>query len=58
MIVDLSSPQDNSINDIIDDIFAKVSYARLEDALSLVLKCGSTPYMAKTDIEKAFRLLP
>ena len=58
MIVDLSSPQGNSINDSIDDIFAKVNYARLEDALSLVLKCGPTPYMAKTDIEKAFRLLP
>ena len=57
-IVDLSSPKGASINEGIDDVFAQVSYASLAEAIQLVILSGQGAFMAKTDIEKAFRLLP
>ena len=59
MIVDLSSPHDStSVNYNIADEHASVSYASVHDAVRAVLRSGSKSFMAKTDIEKAFRLLP
>ena len=58
MIYDLSSPKGQSINDYINDVFAKVTYASLSDAIHLITMCGPHPYMSKTDIKSAFRLLP
>ena len=58
MIINLSSPPSSSINSQISDIFAEVQYSCLKDAIQLLLKCGPHAFMAKTDIEKAFRLLP
>ena len=58
IICDLSSPKGNSINDGIDDSFAKVTYASLADAIHLITMCGPHPYMSKLDIKAAFRLLP
>lgn len=59
MIVDLSSPHDaSSVNACIDDEFASVSYASVQDAARLLVAAGPQAFMAKTDIEKAFRLIP
>ena len=58
MIFDLSYPPGSAINDSIDDSFARVQYASMSDAISALLACGKGAYMAKTDIVKAFRLIP
>ncbi len=58
LICDLSSPKGQSINDGIGDTFAKVNYSSLHDAIQLILKCGPNVFLAKSDIEKAFRLIP
>ena len=58
MIVDLSFPPGKSINDGIDDSHAQVHYPSVNDAIKALLSCGPKAYMAKTDIEQAFRLIP
>ena len=58
MITNLSSPAGTSINDGISDEFARVSYASLDTALNLIMRVGPNAFMAKSDIESAFRLLP
>lgn len=58
MIVHLSSPSGSSINDNIPEIFSKVSFQSLQDAIRLVVSCGKQAFMAKTDIKQAFRLIP
>lgn len=58
MIVDLSSPQGHSINSGISDASARVSYASIDDAITKILECGPGAFLAKSDIESAFRLLP
>ena len=58
MIIDLSFPPGNSINDGIDDSYAQVHYPSVNDAIKALLSCGPKAYMAKTAIEKAFRLIP
>ena len=57
MIINLSSPKGQSINDNISDIFAAVRYSSLLDAIRLILACGPEAFLAKTDIQSAFRLL-
>ena len=58
IINDLSSPAGSSINDGIDKIFSEVKYSSIIDAIDLVSKFGAGCFLAKTDIEKAFRLMP
>ena len=58
MIVNLSSPKGDSINDFIPDTFATVSYTTLAFALKLIIVTGVNVYLAKSDIKSAFRLLP
>lgn len=58
MIHHLSHPKGASINDFIEEDMATVSYANVQDAVQLVQTVGNTAFMAKTDVEKAFRLLP
>ena len=58
LIVHLSSPKADSINSHIDNIFSDVQYATLQDAFKLILGMGPHPYMAKLDIQSAFRLIP
>ena len=57
-ITNLSSPVSNSINDSIHDIFAEVSYSTIDDAIRHIIAVGPGAFMAKTDIESAFRLIP
>ena len=58
MIVHLSNPEKNSINSCIDDVFAEVHYSSITEAINLVLGMGPKAFMAKSDVESAFRLLP
>lgn len=54
----LSYPQGSSINDGIPREKASVHYATIDDAIAKIKQVGQGCYLAKTDIESAFRLLP
>ena len=54
----LSFPEGTSINDGIDSAYMTVSYASIATALELVKDVGKGAHMAKTDITKAFRIIP
>jgi hypothetical protein len=54
----LSFPQGTSINDFISPECTTVTYATVENAISLVKEAGPGSFMAKTDIKKAFRTMP
>lgn len=58
MITHLSCPDGQSINDGIPDLFAKVAYASVQDAIELIIKVGKDAFLAKTDIKSAFRIIP
>ena len=58
MITNLSYPEGYSVNDGISDIFASVEYSSIAEAVELILAAGPHPYLAKSDIAEAFRLLP
>lgn len=47
-----------SVNSGIDKEYTAVSYAGIEDAVSVIKTIGRGCYMAKTDIKSAFRILP
>ena len=57
-ITNLSSPASQSINDNIHDIFAEVSFSTIEDAIRHIIAVGPGAFLAKSDIESAFRLIP
>jgi hypothetical protein len=58
MIHHLSHPKGKSVNDQIHDEWKSVSYAGIEDAIHLVRETCPKAYMCKTDVKKAFRILP
>ena len=58
LILDLSSPRGFSINDGIDPELVSVRYSRFDDAVDMVRELGPSCYMAKIDIQSAFRLCP
>lgn len=58
LITDLSFPHGNSVNDLIDDSDAEVSYAGIPEALAMIMKLGRGAMLAKFDIKRAYRLLP
>ena len=58
MITNLSSPESSSINSGISDTFAKVEYSSIFDAVQLIIAAGPHPFLSKSDIQHAFRLLP
>ena len=58
MIHDLSYPKGNSINSFIPDEFCKVQYENLYNVVELVQKFGQGSFIAKVDIEEAFRIIP
>ncbi|XP_069123083.1 uncharacterized protein [Argopecten irradians] len=57
LIHHLSFPEGSSINDGIHEEFTSVQYQTIQDAISF-LKRTPTPFMAKSDIESAFRIIP
>ena len=58
MITNLSSPAGTSVNDNISDVFSNVSYTSFEEAIKIIISVGSQAFLAKTDIQSAFRLIP
>ena len=48
----------SSINDRIPPEACSVSYASIEDAIQLVRELYPKAFMCKTDVKKAFRILP
>lgn len=62
LIVDLSSPHnqssETSINDLIDKDEYSLQYVRIDDAISILKTLGSESLMCKTDIVDAFKLIP
>ena len=58
LLLDLSSPRGDSINEGIDaEVFA-VQYSSFDDAVVVLRRLGRGAYMAKFDLKNAFRLCP
>lgn len=58
LIHDLSYPHGLSVNSSIPDHAATVQYQLLDHVIQLVQKAGKGAFIAKADIEQAFRLIP
>ena len=58
LILDLSSPRGDSVNEGISKEEFSCKYAKFDDAVSIVLHLGQGAYLAKADIKHAFRLCP
>ena len=58
MIVDLSAPQDASVNDLINVQLCALSYASVEQAARLVKAPGRGALMGKLDLCLAYRRVP
>lgn len=58
VIHDLSYPEGQSINDFIPPEHTAVSYQSVYDAVKMLVEVGDGAYMSKTDIQKAFRIIP
>ena len=58
LIHHLSYPTGGSVNDGIAFAHSTVSYARIDDAIQLIKQAGVGCFLAKTDIQNAFRIIP
>ncbi|XP_033758566.1 uncharacterized protein LOC117340891 [Pecten maximus] len=58
MIHHLSYPKGLSINDGISPASSTVQYATISDAIGHIKQQGQNSFLAKTDIESAFRIVP
>ena len=58
LIVDLSSPTGQSVNDGITPDLCSLSYASIDDAVRLVISCGHGSMLAKMDLKEAYRAVP
>ena len=58
LIHHLSYPYGSSVNDGIAFENCTVTYARIDDAIQLIRSAGQDCYLAKTDIQRAFRIIP
>ena len=58
VIHDLSYPPGQSVNDAISTEHTFVQYESVYDAIKMLAKIGDGAFMCKTDIEKAFRIIP
>ena len=58
LILDLSFPLGRSVNDGIDKNEFPVCYAKVDDAIRLIVKLGKDALMAKVDIKNAYRIVP
>ncbi len=59
LIQDLAFPYNkDSVNQSIPSEFASVKYSTVRDAISHILQMGPNAFLAKVDIESAFRLVP
>ena len=58
LIIDLSHPQGNSINDGIPQHLCSLSYVSVDDAILNIFTIRKRNHASKIDIKSAFRLLP
>ena len=58
LIVDLSSPHGESVNDGIDKELCTLSYISMDDIVKTIMMLKKGALMAKLDIRNAYRLLP
>ena len=58
LILDLSSPHNNSVNDGISKELCSVKYATVDQAVANILRLGRHTQLAKMDIEHAYRNVP
>lgn len=58
MIIHLSYPRDNSVNDHIDESHCTVQYTSFDNIIRMISELGRGALLAKMDIKSAFRLLP
>ena len=58
LIVDLSHPHRNSVNDGIQKDLCSMAYVSVDDAIREIITLGRGTLLAKIDIKSAFRLLP
>ncbi|XP_055346824.1 uncharacterized protein LOC129594230 isoform X1 [Paramacrobiotus metropolitanus] len=58
IILDLSRPVGQSVNDYIDKATFSLSFCSVDDAIALLKRFGKGALMAKQDIKHAFRLIP
>ena len=58
LIVDLSAPHGNSVNDGIDPDLCSLEYITVDQAARLVARYGRGALMAKTDLQAAYRTVP
>ena len=54
----LSYPEGSSVNDFIPREISSVQYATVQDAISIIKQTRLPVFMAKVDIESAFRIIP
>ena len=58
LITDLSHPPGLSINDGIEPRLCSVHYSSVDEAVGLIREKGHAVFLAKVDIENAYRLVP
>jgi hypothetical protein len=58
MIHHLSYPEGSSVNDFIPHEFSSVHYSTISEAIDFIKHSPHLVYMAKVDIESAFRIIP
>lgn len=58
LIVDLSSPEDASVNDGIEKEICSLSYTSVDAVADKVLALGRGAMLAKMDIKQAYRMVP
>jgi hypothetical protein len=58
LVLDLSQPKGESVNDYIDKSEFPCSYMHFDTATELVIRVGMGCYLSKIDIKHAYRLLP
>ena len=58
LILDLSSPHGHSVNDGISKDLCSLKYATVDQAVRRILQLGEGSYLAKIDIQHAFRNIP
>lgn len=58
LIVDLSAPKGQSVNDGIDEQVASLGYVTIDNVAEVVLALGKGAYMGKCDVKNAYRIIP
>ena len=57
MIVDLSYPRDHSVNSGISSEHSSITYAKLDDAVEIILKLEVGTQLVKLDLKSAYRIV-